>query len=228
VPDPHDDDIATVRNRVEALLRQGRNVYQPLYNVPFVPSIAPLRPCVDRCRAVEAAMGGQTTGRRLWDAGCSLGYNTLYFVDRGMVGHGTDIDPRNVAICQEVRRFTPGTATFALAELSSDAVEALAPGDYDVMFIFNVLHHIVERRGLDHVQGMMRILTERVPVLFVELALRSETPPPGYSWAGHLPEDELAIFGTSGALDIDLVGRFPTHVGPVLRPLYRVAARRQP
>ena len=220
-----EDDTAAIRSRVDTLLVQGKNVYQPLYNYPFEPAIGPLRPCEDRCRAVEAAMDGRVTGRRLWDAGCSLGYNTLYFVDRGMVGRGSDIDPRNVSLCQEIQRYTPGEATFVQEELSAETVAQIASGEYDYAFFFSLLHHIVQNKGLDYVQAMMRDLTERIPVLFVELALKSETPPPGYTWDAYLPEDELEIFATCGALDIQLVGHFATHVGPVERPLYRVSGK---
>ncbi|WP_116597742.1 class I SAM-dependent methyltransferase [Primorskyibacter marinus] len=211
--------------RVDALLVQGKNVYQPLYNYPHKPAIGPLRPCLDRCRAVEAAMRDNIEGRKLWDAGCSLGYNTLYFVDRGMIGHGTDIDPRNVSLCQEIQRYTPGSATFAQEELSAETCAQIAPGDFDYAFFFSILHHIVQNKGLKHVQGMMQMLTERIPVLFVELALKSEIPPPGYTWDTYLPDEELAIFETCGALDIQLIGHFVTHVGPLPRPLYRVSRK---
>lgn len=217
------DTDADIQSRVDALLRQGKNVYQPLYNYPYPQSIAPLRPCEDRCLAVEASMNGAISGRRLWDLGCSLGFNTFYFVDRGMVGHGLDLDPRNVAICREISRWTKGEASFAQGELTREAVEDIAPGSYDYAFLFSMLHHVIEARGLAYVQAMMRAMTDRIPMLYVELALRSELPPPGYDWARHLPEDELAIFATCEGLTIDLIGRFRTHVGPVTRPIYRVS-----
>ncbi|MBD9527584.1 MULTISPECIES: class I SAM-dependent methyltransferase [Paracoccus] len=213
------------RDRIEALLVQGKNVYQPLYNAPFAPSIAPLRPCDDRCRAVEASMGDRIAGRKLWDVGCSLGYNTLYFVERGMIGHGIDIDPRNVAICNEIAGWTRGEARFSLGALTPETVETIAPGEYDYAFFFSVLHHIIEVRGLAAMQDMMREITSRIPTIYVELALRREIPPPGYTWDRHLPEDELAIFSTCSGLDITPIGRFDTHVGPMQRPLYRVSGK---
>jgi hypothetical protein len=216
----HTDDA--IRTRIDNLLKKGKNVYQPLFNYPFETAIGPLRPCEDRCGAVHSAMDGDLQGKRLWDAGCSLGYNTLYFVNRGMVGRGSDIDPRNVAICQEIQRYTPGDATFVQEDLSAETVAHIAPGEYDYAFFFSLLHHIVQNKGLEYVQSMMQVLTERIPVLFVELALKSEIPPPGYTWDAHLPEDELAIFQTCGPLDIQIVGHFATHVGPIARPLYRV------
>lgn len=219
-----DDDLAH-RQRIDALLRQGRNVYQPLYNYPYQQSIAPLRPCADRCRAVEASMNGAIAGRRLWDMGCSLGYNTLYFVDRGMIGHGVDIDARNVALCREISRWTTGEASFAQGELTRETVAEMAPEEFDCGFLFSMLHHVIEARGLAYVQALMRDLTERIPVLYVELALASELPPPGYDWARHLPADELAILAACAGLQVDLIGRFPTHVGPVTRPIYRVSTR---
>lgn len=223
--DPAADDELAHRQRIDALLRQGKNVYQPLYNYPHEPAIAPLRPCADRCRAVEISMGGAIPGRRLWDVGCSLGYNTLYFVDRGMVGHGIDIDARNVAICREISRWTEGEARFTQGELGHETVAAIAPDSYDYAFFFSMLHHVTEARGLPYVQALMRAVTERIPVLYVELALGAETPPPGYAWARHLPEGELSIFATCDEMSFDLIGRFPTHIGPVTRPLYRVSKR---
>ena len=70
-------------------------------------------------------MGGAVAGRRLWDMGCSLGYNTFWFVDRGMTGTGIDIDPRNIALCREISRWTPGEARFAQGELTREMVEAV-------------------------------------------------------------------------------------------------------
>ncbi|MFQ1701954.1 class I SAM-dependent methyltransferase [Loktanella agnita] len=211
--------------QVEALLRQGKNVYQPLYNYPHGQSIPPLRRCDDRCAAVHAALGPDITGKRLLDVGCSLGYNTLYFVDRGMVGHGIDILERNVALCRMMQCFTPGEVRFEQAALTHSLVDDIAPGTYDVAFFFSVLHHIIETHGLTHVQELMRTVLEKIPVIFVELALRSETPPPGYTWDAHLPENALTLFETCGASEITLIGHFPTHVGPVTRPLYRITVR---
>ncbi len=221
-----DDDLAH-RQRVDALLRQGKNVYQPLYNFPYPQAIAALRPCADRCRAVEASMGGAVAGRRLWDMGCSLGYNTFWFVDRGMTGTGIDIDPRNIALCREISRWTAGEARFEQGELTREMVEAMIPGSHDYGFLFSMLHHVIEARGLAYVQALMQALTARIPVLYVELALGSETPPPGYDWARHLPGDELAIFATCEGLSFELIGHFPTHVGPVTRPIYRVTRGRE-
>ena len=170
-------------------------------------------------------MGQGADGNRLWDAGCSLGFNTLYFVERGMVGFGTDIDPRNIAICREIARFTPGAARFEQQELGHGSVDDIAPGDFDCAFFFSILHHIIERHGLAHVQAMMAAILTRIPVIYVELALAHEVSPPGYGWESHLPEDALSIFATCGDPDISLVGRFPTHVCAVDRPLYRVARK---
>jgi SAM-dependent methyltransferase len=215
---------AEIHRRVEDLLHKGKNVYQPLYNYPFNQSIAALRPCADRCLAVEAAMQGAISGRRLFDIGCSLGFNTLYFADRGAIGHGIDIEPRNVALCREIQRYTPGQTAFWQAEIDLAFVAALMPGHYDYAFAFSVLHHVIEARGLDYVQDLMAALLSRVPVVFVELALREETPPPGYTWDAHLPDDPLAILSKAGPVTVDLVGHFATHVGPVDRPLYRIAS----
>jgi len=211
--------------RIAKLLAQGKNVYQPLYNYPLDQPVAPLRDCADRCAAVAAALGPGLDGLRLWDAGCSLGYNTLYFVARGMTGLGTDIDARNIAICNEIKRFTPGSATFRQEELTLDAVRDLPEGSFDTAFFFSILHHLIEVRGLSHVQQMMQALLERIPVLFVELALRTETPPPGYDWARHLPADELEILATCPRHEVTLLGRFETHVCEVPRPLYRISRR---
>jgi len=213
---------AAVQKRVEALLVAGKNVYQPLYNYPFEQSIAALRPCEDRCATVAAAMGPARAGKRLLDVGCSLGFNTLYFAERGMVAHGIDVLERNVALCQEIQRYTPGTHRFWQAEFDQSFVSALAPDSYDCVFVFSVLHHIVEAQGVAFVQELLRSLFERVPVVFAELALRQETPPPGYGWDVHQPENELDLFALVPGAKITLLGHFDTHVGPVKRPLYQV------
>lgn len=218
-----DVSVASVQQRVNDLLLHGKNVYQPLYNYPYPSSIAPLRPCRDRCEAIEAEIGKEIHGRRILDVGCSLGYNTLYFVERGAVGYGIDSDERNIRICREIQNYTRGEATFRHTSLNRELVDSIRPGQYDYAFLFSILHHVIETHGLVYVQEMLSILVDKVPVLFVELALRVEVPPPGYSWNACLPDDELGIFDACAKLDIKLVGCFPTHVGPVERPLYRVA-----
>ena len=226
--DPHPQDAqaaAEIQARIDALLRQGKNVYQPLYNYPYRQKIAPLRLCSDRCEAVRDALPADIAGLRLLDVGCSLGFNTLYFADRGMVGHGIDVLARNVALCREMQAFTQGTHQFWQASFDQPFVEGLADDAYDVAFLFSVLHHIVEAHGLAYVQTLLQTLLTRVPVLFVELAQRVETPPPGYTWDMHQPEDALTLFALCPDVEITLVGHFPTHVGPVNRPLYRVSTR---
>lgn len=221
--DGADTDGKALQARIDDLLQSGRTVYQPLYNYPHPQSIAPLRGCADRCAAVWASMGPGAAGWRLWDAGCSLGYNTLYFVDRGLSGVGTDIDPRNIAICREIAPFTPGHSRFAQEALTCEAVAAIAPGSFDCAFFFSLLHHLIEAHGLAYVQDLMAAVLQRIPVIYAELALAEEISPPGYGWEAHLPEDPLSIFALCADLRIELIGHFPTHVCPVDRPLYRVA-----
>lgn len=219
----HVADLPTLE-RIIRLLYHGKNVYQPLYNFPHALAEPPLRRCEDRCQVIERELEGEVAGLGILDVGCSLGYNCLYFVDRGAVAHGIDADVRNVEICRAIHPYTGGDATFTHARFDRAFVEAIRPGRYDVAFMFSIMHHLVEEEGLEGLQAMLAVLLAKVPMLFVELATRAEPPPVGYAWK--VPEDPLEIFAAAGALDIKLVCHFSTHVASLPRPFYRVVNRR--
>ncbi|MCJ8325317.1 MAG: class I SAM-dependent methyltransferase [Rhizobiales bacterium] len=208
------------------LLAVGPHIYQPLYNYPYdVPK--PLRGCEDRCKAVATALG-QLNGLNILDIGCSFGYNSLYFAERGARVTGIDFSERNIKICQGIQEHTNGDIAFHMAKFDFQYIVAIQPGAVDVVFIFNVLHHVMEQEGLEAVQGMMANLVANVSEIYVELALANENPIDKYQvcFTQSLPENELDFFATCVDVTIDLIGYFPSHVSEILRPIYRVKSNR--
>lgn len=193
--------------------------YQPLYGCPAM-SPGPRRPCGDRAQAIERAMDTAVAGLRLLDLGASFGYFSLYFAERGARATGVDMKPECVTLARRVAEFNGLPAAFHTAEVSLDFVREISPTEFDAALVLSVLHHVTHARGLAETQTLMAELCARVPLVFVELALRREDVP--FEWRASLPEDPAAVFARCEDVEITKIGEFPTHLSDIPRPLYRV------
>lgn len=214
---PHD-------NRLDDLRRLVGDVehYQPLYNVAGVID-QPQRTSLDRARRLEKAMA-PLKGQHVLDIGSSLGYMSFYLADRGAKVTGWDLSASNVLVARAVGDLNGIEATFATRTLTLDSVRAIDPGTFDSALILAVLHHIVHFDGLDTAQQIVAELVHRIPVLYLELALKGEDA--GLFWDAAQPADPLDLFSlVRDEVDIIPLGLFPTHLSTVDRPLYRVARR---
>ena len=72
-----------------------------------------------------------------------MGYISLFFASKGATVTGIDSNPNQTSLLE---------------------------GEYDVVFWFSVLHHIVFKYGLRETQSMTSRLLDVADVLFVELA----------------------------------------------------------
>lgn len=201
--------------------------YQPLYNFFIFRNITPQRFCKDRADAVYSKISSWGPGARILDIGCSLGYFSHYFSERKYQVHGIDSSADNVAICNMLRKINRNHAQFSVDTFSKEFIEQIPYLKYDITFLFSVVHHIIYYKGLEYAQDLMVQLLERIPVLFVELAVRhfeAEVKPP--EWAEHIPFDELDVFAKCKNISIEKIGYFPTHLGSFLRPIYMIKANR--
>lgn len=201
------------------LYLKGAEFYQPLYNVNLNDR-KPQRPCIDRADAVFQSMQELGQGGHILDIGCSLGYFSHYFFDRGFAVDGIDMHKDNIAICNLVKKINGSQIHFFEAALSEQFVNELENNTYDVTFLFSVLHHVVLYHGLDYTQKLVAKLLEKVPVLFIELATCHEETT--YSWQSLLPKNELDYFAHCNNITIKKIGDFSTHLSSVRRPLYRI------
>lgn len=214
-------ELVTIMTRLFSLLTwQKVDFYQPLYNFPLFKQKKPQRLCIDRADAIHRQIEGWGQGGRILDIGCSLGYFSHYFAERGYKVTGVDYDKKNIDICTLLKRVNNNSTNFSVSEFSEEFIHQIKPGQFDIVFIFSVIHHIIYYKGLDYAQNLMADILNKTSVMFIELAIKNEQL--SIFWRDSLPEDELAIFDKCTNLTITKVGYFPTHLSEVRRPLYRV------
>ncbi|HEX2074533.1 MAG TPA: methyltransferase domain-containing protein [Geodermatophilus sp.] len=198
--------------------------YQPAYGLPGLID-KPARDSVDRCRAIENHFSGTLRGKRLLDVGSSLGYVCYYFADRGMTTEGWEGNPANAEVAQLIGELNGVPSRIRTQQFDPDSVATIAPGQFDVVTLLSVLHHVVHHQGLAQTQQLLRDLLERVPVLVLELARKGEDPE--LFWDAALPEDELDVLAlVRDDVEITPLGMFGTHLSEKARPLY-VVTRKQ-
>ena len=196
--------------------------YQPLYECPAGPTET-RRPCADRAETIERALDLDPHGMRVLDLGCSLGWFSFYFAERGAQVTGLDSNPTGVALARRVGEYNGIPTSFYVVDVTLDFVRGLSKSEFDVALVLSLLHHVIHEHGLDEAQSLVAELCERVPLVFVELATRRE--PVTHPWRESLPEDPMAVFARCEDVDIEKIGEFPTHLSAVPRPLYRLRRR---
>lgn len=194
--------------------------YQPLYSFQLFRTKVPQRPCVDRAEHVYDALKHFGNGGRILDVGCSLGYFSHYFAERHYRVTGIDSNPYNIAICKRIKKINRASIQFSVAEFSIDFLESMREGQYDVAFIFSVLHHILHDKGLAYTEKLLDTLLNKIPILFVELAIKEEATQ--FPWCRDLPDDALSLFAQCKNITVTHLGYSPTHLSSVARPLYMV------
>lgn len=181
------------------------------------------RGCIDRCNYLSAEFGDDVRNLKILDVGSSMGYLTLYFASLGARTSGFDYNEDNIRFCRTLAGIHGLQTDFTFGTFGLDYCRELRKGQYDVAFLFSVLHHVVHLHGLEKTQQMMEELLDKVGTLYVELALKSENVP--FPWKGSLPEDELEIFRNRPELEIVRLADFPALGDSTIRPLYRVRRR---
>jgi SAM-dependent methyltransferase len=208
---------ATMSAYVGRLVAAIPEVYQPIFGHPDLSQNAArssedrLQPILDITRALAAQLGRPL---RVLDLGCAQGFFSLNLAKVGASVHGVDFQQGNIAVCEALARESPELrASFETARVE-DALEALKPGEYDLVLGLSVFHHIIHRIGAVSVQGMLAALAEKVGAGIFELALPSEPP----AWAASQPANPRQILAGFGFV-IEL-GQNATHLSAIARPLY--------
>ena len=197
--------------------------YQPAYGLPGI-VVDPARGSIDRCRAIENHFAGTLRGKRLLDVGSSLGFVCYWFADRGVSTEGWEFNPANVEVSTLIGELNGVPTTIRARQFDRDSVTALAPGQFDVVTLLSVLHHVVHHQGLAETKTLVKELLDRVPTLVLELAVKGEDP--GLFWDAALPEDELEILElVRDQVEVVPLGQFGTHLSARSRPLYVVTRK---
>ena len=203
-------------------------VYQPLYNIKFANSndsklFAPKRDTssIERANLVYNYLKQDIKNSKvtILDIGSSMGYMSMFFADRGANVVGIDTTLQNVEISNLVAQINNlKNIKFYNAAFDKDYVRSLS-GKYDVVFLFSVVHHIINSHGLEYAQKLVCDLIHQVPLLFIELALAEETV--DFTWKSALPNDHLKLFENCDC-SVEKLAEFDTHLSPIKRPLYLV------
>jgi SAM-dependent methyltransferase len=178
------------------------------------------RACVDRCEVLDKQIGVDAKNIRILDVGCSMGYISLFFANKGASVVGLDYNKKNVDFCRVLAETLGLRADFTHGTFSLDFCRSVIPSEYDIVFLFSVLHHVVTDVGLEATQLMLSNLLDKTDMFFVELAQKSEEVP--FKWRDVLPEDDLEIFAGIDGIKIDKVALFPALGRTTIRPMYKV------
>jgi O-antigen chain-terminating methyltransferase len=197
-------------------------LYQPIYGHPGLSSNVS-RACDDRLRLIDDVYRAMATLRgrplRVLDLGCAQGYFSLSLAAAGGQVTGLDMLPQNIAVCRMLAAEHP-LLNMDFAEASIESVlRGLHPGQYDLVLGLSVFHHLIHTHGEAMVRGWIGKLGETAVAGIFEFALCSEPLP----WAVSQPADERALLGDLAF--VHELGRFPTHLSEIARPLYFASNR---
>lgn len=191
-------------------------VYQPIIGHPGL-SWNASRGSADRLRVISSihdalrALEGRPL--RVLDLGCAQGYFSFSLAAAGALVHGVDFLEPNIALCRALGARLGISATFELARIE-EAIERAEDDAYDLVLCLSVLHHLVHEQGVDRVLELLGQLSRKCGSGIFELALRREP----VHWAVSQPESARALL--AGYACVSEVGRFPTHLSEITRPMY--------
>jgi SAM-dependent methyltransferase len=113
-------------------------------------------------REVSAMMLGPVAGKRLFDFGCGMGEESIYFALLGAEVHSMDISSKGVEIARKRAAFNHLTITAQCGDVLKNGY----PDNYfDLMYGYGILHHVGLERGL---QECVRLLKPGGKAVFVE------------------------------------------------------------
>lgn len=223
-------DQLITRPQAKRLLKLINKVefYQPLYEVDFPAVYTFFNPIKradtsnERAKLIHDYLRSDIQYKKLniLDVGSSLGYMPLYFGNLNNKVLGIDSNSNNIAVSNFLAQLNNNPdINFKIASFDEKYVNNM-PYYYDATFIFSVLHHIINEKGIDFVQDLMVNLLDKTPMLFVELAIKEEKV--DFPWRSTLPDNPLDIFAKCKNYSVEKIGEFKTHLSDVKRPLYVV------
>lgn len=192
-------------------------LYQPIFGHPEYRHGA-ARASEDRLATVVSVQDAlrKLLGRplRILDLGCAQGFFSLSLASLGNEVHGVDFLDKNIAICRTLADDNPHFPVSFRHGRIEEVLSEVKAGEYDLVLGLSVLHHLVHELGAKQISEMLAALAGKVQVALFELALASE---PLY-WASAQPEPPVSLLG--GFAFIHELGRYPTHLSGIARPLY--------
>ncbi len=212
------------KNKTQALSQSyaATDQYQPVYSRPDLSSDH-ARTCDDRCAAIakycrDVLGAGQLGHLSVLDVGCSQGFVSLYFADRGAHVVGVDYNRDNITFCRDLAAQSGIDALFKQRSLDGNTIDLALSYGVNAVFLLSVLHHVINERGLRWTQALVGRMLENGMVLFCELAHKDEQV--DLDWRAQLPEDERSLFPASAV--VTSLGTYSALNGLSVRTLYAV------
>lgn len=95
---------------------------------------------------VDLIESGRVRPCKALDLGCGTGNHTIYLARRGFQVTGVDVSPKAIELAKENALRQGVVCEFICADATADM--QVAPGPFDFIYDYEVLHHIYpERRG---------------------------------------------------------------------------------
>ena len=138
--------------------KQGH--FQPLYNFNLFKSKAQ-RLFLVQADELSHQMKAWGLGGRILELGCNLGFFSLYFADRGYVVTGIDHDRKNIAICRLLQRINRKKTHFYYKNSYDTFLTEINKEQYDLAFLFDLIHPLILKNGLENAQHLMAALLEK-------------------------------------------------------------------
>ncbi|WP_413729815.1 methyltransferase domain-containing protein [Sodalis sp. RH22] len=212
--------MTTTDKRIQLLVSELPEVYQAIYGHPECAQEAS-RNCFDRLKVIDEVYEHLSAklGRplRVLDLGCAQGFFCLSLAAKGASVKGIDFQQQNIDLCRALAAENPQLKVSFEVGRIEDVIDALSPGDYDLVTGLSVFHHIVHLHGVDKVKAWLKRLADCSEALILELALRDE---PLY-WGPSQPEDARELIADCAFYH--QLTSFDTHLSSITRPLYVVS-----
>ena len=199
--------------------------YQSAYTIPKLSS-PHARVSEDRCKSIELhcrnELGcGSLSNLKIFDVGCSQGFNSFYFADRGAEVSGLDYNASNIIFCRKLSQFSGIKCGFEHQAFDESSIKSIIDSGANTVFFLSVLHHVILDKGLSWVSEALDALLQHNIIIFAELAQPTERV--DFSWKRTLPSVDVDIFPSD--TEVNKLGVFSALDGLGQRPLYAAFKR---
>lgn len=128
---------------------------------------------------------------KVLDIGCAQGYYALTAAKNGCDVEAIDLEDANIALCNYLNKESSHNVKFRTGFFDLNFVKTIKEGEYDFIFLFNVIHHIAcgcaygYKGGRMQAKKIMNLLSTKCKILVGSLAVCGERA----IWSKYLPQD---------------------------------------
>ncbi len=204
--------MSNIQKCVEALPEVYQNIFNhPEYNEDTSRNCEERLGCLTGIVKAYQEYSG-TKELKVLDLGCAQGFYSFSLASLGCEVRGIDFNEQNIALCKELQQENGLSCLFEKDIVSTELIDQIEDGLYDVIMIFSVIHHIANEHGFEYAKTIMTKLAGKAKFVLTELAVKEE---PLY-WKKNLPVHYTDWF--SDVAFFDEQEFFGTHLSEYKRP----------